>query len=197
MLCTKSIYMLLDRWTERVDVYAFGIILNMLISKRMERYYNKVGRFCHITWPDETSKPKRSFAHKSMIANLGYSCRDACKLSKLSTRCTDLTLRIPEVIKCLMSLRAVRFYGDNLGIDKIMFRHNRKLKDASTTWKMAVRYLVVEVSEQQKERGFKTWLSGFGLNSNLFTLLYLVSFEHVNNTNTNTLREGYIAYVLK
>lgn len=91
---------------------AFGIILKMLISKRLESEIDQDGYATHINdWSDETYKPRDSLVHKSFIAKTGNFARDARKLSKLSVSCTSMMVTINQVLKCLPSLRVVRRYG--------------------------------------------------------------------------------------
>lgn len=98
----------------------------MLISKKMVVLEDSYGQLLTIAqWAWDAYKPKGSLVHKSLIAMPGFYARDGRKLTKLAISCTDYLVTMKEVVKRLLSLRAVRYHADFLGVDLILRSHNR------------------------------------------------------------------------
>ncbi|KAM7503452.1 hypothetical protein LguiB_002356 [Lonicera macranthoides] len=123
-------------WCDKADVFAFGTLLLMLISKRNnveEDLHNREVPFVH-EWANNVYKPKKtkmgffpskwSLVHKSLLRQPGFSLRDGVKITKMAMRCVEYypcdRPTMKQVVKCLLSLRVVRDHAAFLGIERLL-----------------------------------------------------------------------------
>ncbi|OWM91040.1 hypothetical protein CDL15_Pgr023373 [Punica granatum] len=123
------------------DIFAFGILVLTLISKRAydpeeEEFYHEL--HLHV-WAEEqyerrikrVGRNKRcpkyskfSLVHKSLLSSKGFSGRDGFTLTKLAMQCVDNSFcerpSINEVVDSLLKLRTVRRHGSDLDIDHLL-----------------------------------------------------------------------------
>lgn len=133
-------------WCEKIDVYAFGVILVGLIAKRVFNtdtdigknisfvddwalsLYEKQPKFSLIdkglAWVSSVYKKKQSkfsLVDQSLEADPAFNSSDGHKLTKLAMWCLKYFPRdrptMKQVIKCLLDLHVVKIHASTLGLN--------------------------------------------------------------------------------
>ncbi|OWM79571.1 hypothetical protein CDL15_Pgr022983 [Punica granatum] len=123
------------------DIFAFGVLVLALISKRAydpeeegiryELVLDVWAKLQHEERPKRVRKNLRYskyskffLVHKSLISGKGYSCRDGFALTRLVMECVEDSVcswpSINEVVNFLLKLKIVRHYGSDLGVDHLL-----------------------------------------------------------------------------
>jgi len=126
-----------DRYDRLSDIFAYGIILLRLISKRAyERDYLKrkeSGDPGTYGWAEEywarytdivfRNQRKISLVHQSLRAHPTFDFADGLKITSLAMRCVNFSSQRPRmkgIVKSLLKLNVVRQYWDFLDCDKML-----------------------------------------------------------------------------
>ncbi|KAM7503450.1 hypothetical protein LguiB_002354 [Lonicera macranthoides] len=129
------LYIPRDVWAEYGDIFAFGTLLIMLISKRVYdeadcEDFDVEPVHC---WAYNAYNPmrsangfvpsKHSLVHRSLQQQPGFYNRDGLKIAKLAMRCIgywpDDLPTMKEVVRSLFNLLVVRRYADILDIHQM------------------------------------------------------------------------------
>lgn len=126
-------------WTEKSDVYAFGIILLGLISKRVYDPEKSPDVTCNPLlnkWAESEYKPNKSIlgfrksknkcslVHHNFEEDQAYYSIDGPKITDLAMQCVDFwhmdRPTMKQVVDCLLNLHVVRHHADTLGVGKLV-----------------------------------------------------------------------------
>ncbi|XP_031379327.1 uncharacterized protein LOC116194617 [Punica granatum] len=127
-------------WSEKSDVFAYGVVLLGLMSKRVYSEHDrlKCSPFVyewawaqHNAWKSDSLgflSSKFSLVHKRLQADPIFECSDGVKLTKLAMQCVDFdpqkrpTMR--RVVNSLKKLHIVEYNGELVGIDRLVHLEN-------------------------------------------------------------------------
>ncbi|GLT86885.1 hypothetical protein SLE2022_049950 [Rubroshorea leprosula] len=112
-------------WTEKCDVFAYGVVLLGLISKRVYTDEDRTDlRPFVYEWANSEyeSGKKSSLVHKSLESGLFFHPADGVKITKLALQCVDHNPHkrptISQVLTSLLELSIVCHHADTLGINQ-------------------------------------------------------------------------------
>lgn len=117
------------RWSEKCDVFAFGVVLVGVISKRVQKEKNqKTGsekllyEWAHNEYQKKGLGPKLfpskfSLVHNSLEVEPFFNARDGIALTKLAMQCVDYNpKKRPTMEQIFNSIRELSVVQQNAGI---------------------------------------------------------------------------------
>uniref|UniRef100_A0A5B7AGM8 Protein kinase domain-containing protein n=1 Tax=Davidia involucrata TaxID=16924 RepID=A0A5B7AGM8_DAVIN len=129
-------------WTEKNDVFAFGIVLLGLIAKRVFTEEDRKARAPRVhQWAQnvyESSESdtgiklsKRSLVHGSLEAEPGFFSTDGANITRLAMQCVEYYPEyrptMEKVVKHLLKLQVVKRHAGFLGMDQVLHGHDTKM----------------------------------------------------------------------
>ncbi|KAK3033313.1 hypothetical protein RJ639_033781 [Escallonia herrerae] len=113
------------KWSTKSDIFAFGVLLLNLITKRVDRQEEResdkpfVYEWAQKVYDDNTSKlSRRSLVHGSLEADPLYIKTDGAKITKLAIQCVEDDPQdrptIKQVVRSLMKLQIVYHHASDL-----------------------------------------------------------------------------------
>ncbi|XP_047335920.1 serine/threonine-protein kinase BIK1-like [Impatiens glandulifera] len=133
--------------TKKSDIFAFGVMLLSLITKRLTiRNVNRENGTCSDDpfledWAYEEYMGGKSFVHPSFQENRGFYVGDGCKLSKLALSCSSHSREdrptIKKVVKSFLELQ--------------VFKKSRQLEDEPAMNEVVNSFFKLQVFKKSKQ----------------------------------------------
>lgn len=107
-----------DAFTVRSDVFAFGILLLNLISKRVVVNGKDSETVTLDTWALTEFNPGRSLVHQSLEGDPGFDLRDGARITELAVQCLEEQPKkrpnMKKVVESLEALSVVKEHGEEI-----------------------------------------------------------------------------------
>ncbi|KAK3012913.1 hypothetical protein RJ639_008327 [Escallonia herrerae] len=127
------------KWSTKSDIFAFGVLLLNLITKRVDRQEERgsdrpfVYEWAQKVYDDDTGKlSRRSLVHGSLEADPLYIKTDGAKITKLAIQCVEDDPKdrptIKQVVRSLMKLQIVYRDASIHDMDQIFRGHDAPKK---------------------------------------------------------------------
>uniref|UniRef100_A0A5B7ALJ9 Protein kinase domain-containing protein n=1 Tax=Davidia involucrata TaxID=16924 RepID=A0A5B7ALJ9_DAVIN len=127
-----------NTWTEKSDVFAFGVVLLSLIAKRAYTEEDRGTCIYGHRWAEDEYETiesiklsKRSLVHGSLEAEPGFYSTDGAKITRLAMQCVEFypvdRPTMNDVVKHLLKLQIVKHHAGFLGMDQVLSGHDMKM----------------------------------------------------------------------